>query len=78
VGVILYLAVTFAIVALFASVARGQLGAATFPLPDLSSVDVFACVVALIAFLALWRYRVNVLWVVVAGAAAGLVYRTLT
>jgi chromate transporter len=78
VGVILNLAVTFAIVALFDSVSqRGVLGV-TFPLPQLSSLDVFALALAAAGFVALWRYRVNVLWVVGSSAVAGLVYRTLT
>lgn len=77
VGVILNLAVTFAISALFSSVTRGQVGFVTFPLPDLSTVDVFASSLAVVAFVGMWRFRWNVLWVVLASAATGLVYRSL-
>jgi chromate transporter len=77
VGVILNLAVTFAIVALFDSVnQRGVLGV-SFTLPQLSSLDVFALALAAAGFVALWRYRLNVLWVVGLSAVAGLVYRSI-
>jgi chromate transporter len=75
VGVILNLAATFAIVALFSSVRQGSIGGITFPVPQLSSLDVFAVILASAGFVALWRYRVNVLWVVGVSAVAGLVYR---
>ena len=78
VGVILNLAVTFGIVALFASVRQGRLLGVTFPLPQLSSLDGFALVLAAAGFVALWRYRLNVLWVVGLSAVAGLLYRSLT
>ena len=71
VGVILNLAVTFAAFALFDDVDRSR----GFPIPDLSSVDAFAAALAIAAFVALWRYRVNVLLVVLSSAGAGLAYR---
>ena len=74
VGVILNLALTFAIVALFDSVGRGWVLGMTYPLPQLTSVDAFALGLAIAGFVALWRYRVNVLWIVGASAAAGLLY----
>jgi chromate transporter len=77
VGVILNLAVTFAIAALFEDVVGGHLFIFTFPLPEPASVDGFAVALAAIAFVGLWRYRWNVLWVVGGSAAAGLVYRTI-
>lgn len=75
VGVILNLAVTFGIVALFGSVRQGSLLRITFPIPTLSSLDLFALLLAIAGFVALWKYRVNVLWVVGSSAGAGLVYR---
>jgi chromate transporter len=75
VGVILNLAVTFGIVALFASVDQGEFLFVTYPSPDLSSVDVFISVLAFSGFIALWRYRWNVLWVVGGSAGAGLLYQ---
>lgn len=71
VGVILNLAVTFAAFALFDEVD----GSRGFPVPDLSSVDAFAAALAVAAFVALWRFRLNVLLVVLTSAGAGLVYR---
>jgi chromate transporter len=75
VGVILNLAVTFGIVALFESVRQGELANITFPIPALSSVDLFALLLALAGFVALWRYKINVLWVIGGSAVAGLLYR---
>ncbi|MFN2586972.1 MAG: chromate efflux transporter [Actinomycetota bacterium] len=75
VGVILNLAVTFGTFALFEGVRRGRVLGAEFPLPDPSSIDVFATMLAAASFVALWRYRANVVYVVLACAAAGLVYR---
>jgi chromate transporter len=75
VGVILNLAVTFAIFALFDSVRQGELLNVTFPVPALDSIDLFAALLAVAGFIALWKYRVNVLWVIGGSALAGLVYR---
>jgi chromate transporter len=76
VGVILNLAVTFGIVALFKSVRQGHLLGLTFPLPHVSSLDVFAFLLAVVGFVALWKYRLNVLWLVSGSAVAGLLYRS--
>jgi hypothetical protein len=38
-------------------------------------VDAFAAALAIGSFVALWRYRLNVLLVVLTSAGAGLVYR---
>jgi len=78
VGVIANLAVTFAIVALFDSVRQGEIINLTFPIPELSSVDLFALSLAIAGFVALWRYRVNVLWVIGSSAVAGLLYNAVT
>jgi chromate transporter len=78
VGVILNLALTFGIVTLFDSVGRDRLGPVTYPVPRLESLDLFALALAAAGFVALWRYRVNVLWVVAASAMAGLLYRGVT
>jgi chromate transporter len=78
VGVILNLAVTFGIVALFESVNQGELMNVTFPSPVWGSLDVFAVGMAAVGFVALWRYRVNVLWVIGGSALIGLAYRALT
>ena len=78
VGVILNLAVTFGIVALFDSIRRGEFLNVTFPVPALNSIDMFAALLAVAGFIALWRYRVNVLWVIGGSAVAGLMYRALT
>jgi chromate transporter len=78
VGVILNLAVTFGVATLFAEVSQGEVLGMTFPLPDLTSIDLFAVAVAAVAFIGLWKYRWNVLWVVGGSALTGLLYQTLT
>jgi chromate transporter len=78
VGVILNLAVTFGIVALFENLRQGEFLQMTFPMPLFDSLDVFAALLALTGFVALWRYRVNVLWVIGSSALAGLAYRAVT
>jgi chromate transporter len=78
VGVILNLALTFGIVALFDSIRQARLWGVTYPLPQFSSLDFFALGLSAVGFVALWRYRVNVLWVVGSSAVAGLLYRGLT
>jgi len=73
VGVILNLAVTFTVVALFRRVDTRSVVGSDVAVPVVATVDPFAVAVAVTAFVALWRYRVNVLWVIGASAAAGLV-----
>jgi chromate transporter len=72
VGVILSLAVTFGIHTLFERVRTEELLGGTVPMPLVSSVDPFAAVVAILTFVVLWRFRVNVLWVIGASALAGM------
>jgi chromate transporter len=75
VGVILNLAVTFTLAALFDSVRSGDFLAFTVPIPLFSSIDFFGLALAAAAFVAFWRLKVNVLWVVGGCAVAGLVYQ---
>ena len=77
VGVIANLAATFALAALFDEVRTGRALGMTFPVPSPGSLDVFAAALAAVSFVALWRLRLNVLWVVGGCALTGLVYRTL-
>jgi chromate transporter len=72
VGVVLNLAVTFGIQALFDRVGTARVLSATLPSPALGSINLFALAVAGVSFLALWRLRLNILWVVLASALAGL------
>ena len=77
VGVILNLAVTFAVFALFMSVESGSLLGMTYPSPDLASIDLFAAVLSTVAFVGMFRYKWNVLWIVSGSALAGLAWQTL-
>jgi len=72
VGVILNLAVTFAIHTLFERVRTEEVLGGSVPVPLVFSIDLFAAVVAILSFVALWRFRFNVLWVVAASAVAGM------
>jgi chromate transporter len=74
VGVVLNLALWFAINTLFSTVRNVDVLGGPVPLPVWSSADWFAIVIAAVAFIGLWRYRWNVIPVVVGSAICGLVY----
>jgi chromate transporter len=71
VGVILNLALTLAIQTLFDRVHFVRILGGPVPVPVWSSLDAFAVIVAAASFIALWRFRVNVVWVVALSALAG-------
>ena len=77
VGVILNLALWFAIHTLFTSVRDVTVAGGPVPVPVWSSIDWFAVLVAGVAFVGLWRYRWNVVWVVAGSALAGLIYQAV-
>jgi chromate transporter len=72
VGVIASLALTVATGVLFDQVRTAKPFWATVPVPVVSSIDPFSVGVAIAAFIAIRSFRVNVAWVALAGAAAGL------
>jgi chromate transporter len=75
VGVIANLAVTFALSTLFDEVRISRvLGHFDVVRPVWSTVDLFAVLVAAVAFVGLWRFRWKVIPVVAGSAAAGLVW----
>jgi chromate transporter len=73
VGVIGSLALTVAANVLFEDVQTARPFFATIPRPVWSSLDVPSALVALAAFVAIRRFRVNVAWVALAGGLMGLV-----
>jgi chromate transporter len=77
VGVIANLAVTFGVVTLFRDVRTVRFLRGEFPVPVWTEVEPFALVVAIAAFVGLWRYRWKVVPVIAASAAAGLVIKGL-
>ena len=77
VGVITNLAVTFGVLTLFREVRVVEFLGGEFPVPVLTEIDPFALVVAVTAFVGLWRFRWNVVPVIVGSAAAGLVIKGL-
>jgi chromate transporter len=78
VGVIASLALTFGVHVLFRTVTERRPIHAPVPVPALGSVNVFAVVVAGAAFLVLRRSRLNVAFVALACATAGLVRALIT
>jgi chromate transporter len=77
VGVVLNLALAFGIQTLFKQVRDVHVFGGPVPVPVWSSVDWFAVAVAVISFVGLWKFRWKVIPVVVASAAAGLLYKVL-
>ncbi len=72
VGVIANLAVTFAIRSLFDRVRDVEFAGGAIPVPVLGSVDPFSAIVAVASFVALWRFKLNILWVIGVAAVAGI------
>jgi chromate transporter len=77
VGVIANLAVTFAVLTLFQDSRLVSFLGGEFPVPVLTEVDPFALAVAAVAFIGLWRFRWNVVPVILGSAVAGLVIKGL-
>lgn len=74
VGVILNLAVWFALHVLFAAVSEQHAGPLRLYVPDLSSLDAAALLLSAASFIALFRLRVGVVPLVAAAALIGAVY----
>ncbi len=75
VGVVLNLAVALALHTLFSRVGERTLGPARLPVPELASVDLFAVALAVAAFVAMRRFKVGIIPVVLASAAIGLAWK---
>ena len=77
VGVVLNLGIWFAVHTLFTDVADQSFGWATLPVPAPSSFQPALAVIAIAAAIALFRFRVSLLWVLAGGAALGVAARAL-
>lgn len=77
VGVIANLAVVFAVGVLFGEAAPVAIWWHELRLPEPSSADALAIAVAASGFVVLWRFRVNVVWVVLASGLLGLLRTVL-
>jgi chromate transporter len=75
VGVILNLAVWFSLHVLFRRVAEVRAGGARLLVPEWASLDWASLLIAVAAFVALFRFRVGMLATLAGAAAAGMVYR---
>jgi chromate transporter len=73
VGVVANLAVLFAASVLFSEHRAVHVLWHELSVPVVASVDVVAVAVAIGSFVALWRFRVNVVWVIAASAVIGLI-----
>jgi chromate transporter len=77
VGVVLNLAVWFALHVVFATVSRAPLGPAYLWIPDVHSLDVAAATIMIGALVAVLRYRAGMFMVLGGGALLGLLYRAV-
>lgn len=77
VGVILNLAIWFALHFLFARVVRFEAGMLSFEVPDLSSLDPVALLLSAACLIAAFRFRIGVLWLLGGAALAGLAFKTI-
>ena len=75
VGVILNLAVWFGLHTLFGTVVETSLLGMKIPVPLLSTVDPYAVLIAVVAFVGMWRFRWGIVPVVLASAATGWIIR---
>ena len=73
VGVVLNLGIWFAIHTLFTDVAARSFGPVTLPVPDIASFSPVVAAIAIGAGVALFRFRLGMLWVLAGGAALGVV-----
>src|SRR5262245_27386281 len=73
-GVILNLAVWFGLHVLFAKVVTTTVIGATFGVPVLSSVDIPSAVLALAAAIAIFRFKIGMIPVLLASSLAGMAY----
>ncbi|MEM8860316.1 MAG: chromate efflux transporter [Chloroflexota bacterium] len=74
VGVILNLAVWFALQTLFGVVNEVQLGPLRLQIPEWNTIDPFALLIAIGAFVALFRFKLNMLWTLLGSAGISMVY----
>ena len=72
VGVIANLAVVFAVGVLFDDRSTVRVAWHDVVLPRVSAADPIALEVAVVGFLAMWRFKVSVVWIVVASGLVGL------
>jgi len=75
VGVVLNLSVWLTLHTLFKQVGERTFGPLRLPVPQLASLDLFALALAAVAFVAMRRFKVGVLPVVLASAAVGLAWK---
>ena len=78
VGVILNLAIWFALHVLFAEVAAVRIGPMTLDVPDLASVNLPGLLLSLAAGVAAFRFKVGVIPLLLSCAAAGVAYYLVT
>jgi chromate transporter len=76
VGVVLNLGVWFAVHTLFADVTDRSFGWLSLPVPDPSTFQPAVALIASAAAIAIFRFRISLLWVLAGGAALGVVART--
>jgi chromate transporter len=78
VGVILNLAIYFAMHALFRQVGQWQPLGLAIPFPDLRTIDVAAVTIAIVAIVAMFRFHVPMLITLAASGVVGLIYTLIS
>lgn len=74
VGVVLNLGIWFAIQTLFGVVDERHFGPLRLFIPDFRTLDVFALLISIGAFIALLRFKISMLWTLALSAGAGMIY----
>ncbi len=77
VGVVLNLAVWLGLHTLFGTVVETAVPGMKVPVPLLSTVDPYAVLIAVVAFVGMWRFRWGIVPVVAGSAITGLILRAL-
>lgn len=78
VGVVLNLAVWFSLYTLFSTVNETRIGIIRLYIPVWNTLDIMATTIAIAAFIALFRFKLNMLTTLGASALVGLIYYLLT
>lgn len=74
VGVILNLAGWFSLNVIFGTVNEIYFGPLRLFVPDLATIDLASLLIAVVAFVALFRFKLSMLWMLAGAAMAGLLY----
>ena len=78
VGVILNLSIWFSLHTIFGSVTEGQTWGIRFLVPDWTTIDLVALTIAGLAMLAIFRFKIGMIPVLLTCASVGIIYRVVS